>query len=110
MHKHLVLSYKAEGDRIHSFKDSVFRTVIQNNAGSLQDTIKIQLGSAVLLALRWPLGLVAWFVVLNNSFKDHLIGSRLFRFHPEHPRTTYMGAEADDWLTLRFHTTRPHRK
>ena len=54
--------------------------------------------------------LVAWFVALNNSFKDHIIGSRLFRFHPEHLRTTYVGAEADDWPTLRFHTTRPHRR
>ena len=43
-----------------------------------------------------PYSLIALFVVLNNSFKDHTIGSRLFRFHPEHLRTIYVGAEADD--------------
>ena len=26
----------------------------------------------------------------------------MFTFHPEHPRTNYMGAEADDWPSLRF--------
>ena len=57
-----------------------------------------------------PHSLIAWFVVLNNSFKDHIIGSRLFRFHPEHLRTTYVRAEADDWPTLRLHTTRPHMR
>ena len=46
--------------------------------------------------------LIAWFVALNTSFKDQTIGSRVFRFHPEHPRTTYVGAEADDWPTLKF--------
>ena len=34
----------------------------------------------------------------------------MFRFHPEHLRTTYVRAEAGDWPTLRFHTTRPHRR
>ena len=41
---------------MYSFKDHVFRTLLRNNAGSLQDIIKIQLGLAVLLALRGPLG------------------------------------------------------
>ena len=41
----------------------------------------------------------AWFDVLNTSFKDQTIGSRVFRLHPEHPHTAYMGAEADDWQT-----------
>ena len=49
--------------------------------------------------------LIAWFVALNTSFKDQNFGSRVFRFHPEHPRTTYVGAEADDWPTLRFNKT-----
>ena len=40
--------------------------------------------------------LIALFVALNNSFKDHIIGSRLFRSHPEHLRTNYVRAEADD--------------
>ncbi len=57
-----------------------------------------------------PHSLIDWFVALNNSFKDHIIGSRLFRYHPEHLRTTYVRAEADDWPTLRLHTTRPHRR
>ena len=46
--------------------------------------------------------LIALFVALNTSFKDQIIGSRVFRFHPEHPRISYVGAEADDWPTLRF--------
>ena len=48
---------------------------------------------------------IAWFVALNTSFKDQIFGSRVFRFHPEHPRTTYVGAEADNWPTLRFNKT-----
>ena len=43
-----------------------------------------------------PYSLIALFVALNNSFKDHIIGSRLFRFHPKHLRTTYVRVEADD--------------
>ena len=27
------------------------------------------------------------------------------QFQPKHPRTTYVGAEADDWPTLRFNKT-----
>ena len=49
-----------------------------------------------------PHSLIAWFVVLNTSFKDQTIGSRVFRLHPEHPHTTYVGAEADDWPTLKI--------
>ena len=53
---------------------------------------------------------IAWLVVLNTSFKDQTIGSRVFRLHPEHPRISYVGAEADDWPTLEFHLTQPHRR
>ena len=53
---------------------------------------------------------IAWFVALNTSFKDQTIGSRVFRLHPEHPRIPYVGVEANDWPTLRFHITRPHRR
>ena len=53
---------------------------------------------------------IALFVALNNSFKDHVIGSRLFRFHPKHLHTIYVRAEANDWPTLRLHITRPHRR
>ena len=45
---------------------------------------------------------IALFVALNTSFKDQIIGSRVFRFYPEHPRTHCVGAEADDWPTLRI--------
>ena len=51
---------------------------------------------------------IAWFVALNTSFKDQTIGSRVFRFHPEHPCTTYVGAEADDWPTLKLDKTATH--
>ena len=49
-----------------------------------------------------PHSLIAWFVALNTSFKDQTVGSRVFRFHPEHPHTTYVGTKTDDWPTLRF--------
>ena len=52
-----------------------------------------------------PYSLIAWFVAINTSFKHQTIGSRVFRFHPEHPRTTYMETEADDWPTLRLDKT-----
>ena len=55
LHNHFVLSYKVEEARIHSFKDSVFRTMIRNNAGPLQDIAEVSLGCAVLLALWRPL-------------------------------------------------------
>ena len=48
---------------------------------------------------------VVWFVALNTSFKDQTIGSRVFRFNPEHPRTTYVGADADDRPSLSFYKT-----
>ena len=53
---------------------------------------------------------IAWFVALNTSFKDQTIGSRVFRLHPEPPCISYVGAEADDWPSLRFHITWPHRR
>ena len=49
-----------------------------------------------------PYSPIAWFVALNTSFKDQILGSRVFRFHPEHPRTNYVGAEADDYPTLKI--------
>ena len=57
-----------------------------------------------------PYSLIALFIALNNSFKDHIIGLRVFRSHPEHLCTNYVGAEADDRATLRLHITRPHRR
>ena len=57
-----------------------------------------------------PHSLIAWFVALKNSFKDHIIGSRLFRFHPEHLRTTYVREEADDWPTFKFCQQQPHSR
>ena len=52
---------------------------------------------------------ISWFAALNTSFKDQTLGSSVFRFQPEHPRTTYVGDEADDWPTLRFNT-QPHMR
>ena len=52
-----------------------------------------------------PYSPIALFVALNTSFKDQFPGSRVFRFHPEHPRIIYVGPEADDWPTLRFNKT-----
>ena len=45
---------------------------------------------------------------------EHLLqgpktGIKSVQIYPEHPRTIYVGAEADDWPTLRFHK-RPHRR
>ena len=56
-----------------------------------------------------PYSPIAWFVVLNTSFEGAKIGIKSAQVYPEHPSTSYMGAEADDWPTLRFHK-RPHRR
>ena len=45
---------------------------------------------------------IAWFVVLSASSKDPTMGKRVLRFIPEHPSTSGMGAEADDWPSLNF--------
>ena len=39
-----------------SWEYDILGTLLRHKAGSLQDTVKIQFGSAVLLSLRWPLG------------------------------------------------------
>ena len=41
---------------MHSFKDYILLTLLRHKAGSLQDTVKIQLGCAVLLARGRSLG------------------------------------------------------
>ena len=41
---------------MHSFKDYILCTLLRHKAGSLHDTVIIFFGSAVLLALRRPLG------------------------------------------------------
>ena len=38
-----------------------------------------------------PYSLIAWFVVLNTSFKDPKLGSRVFRFIPNTPVLTTWG-------------------
>ena len=50
---------------------------------------------------------IAWFVVLNTSFEGPKIVIKSAQVYPEHLSTSYMGAEADDWPTLRFYK-RPH--
>ena len=49
-----------------------------------------------------PYSLIAWFVVLNTSLEGPKIGVKSAQVYPEHASTSYMGAEADDWPTLRF--------
>ena len=56
-----------------------------------------------------PYSLIAWFVVLNTSLEGPKIGIKSVEVYPEHPSTSYMGAEADDWPTLRFYK-RPHKR
>ena len=46
---------------------------------------------------------IAWFVALNTSLEGPKIGVKSVQIYPEHPSTSYMGAEADDWTTLRFY-------
>ena len=45
---------------------------------------------------------IAWFAMLNTSFEGPKIGIKSDQVYPEHPRTSYVGLEADDWPTLRF--------
>ena len=49
-----------------------------------------------------PYSPIAWVVVLNTSFEGPKTGIKSDQVYPEHPRTSYMGAEADDWPTLRI--------
>ena len=53
--------------------------------------------------------LIAWFVALNTSLEGPKIGVKSVQIYPEHPSTSYMGAEADDCPTLRFYKW-PHRR
>ena len=46
---------------------------------------------------------IAWFVALNTSLEGPKIGVKSVQVYPEHPNTSYMGIEADDWPTLRFY-------
>ena len=46
--------------------------------------------------------LIALFVVLNTSLEGPNNGKKSAQVYPEHPRTSYVGAEADDWPTLRI--------
>ena len=41
---------------MRSWEYDILSTLLRHKAGSLQDTVKIQFGSAVLLAIRRPLG------------------------------------------------------
>ena len=50
-----------------------------------------------------PYSLIVWFVVLNTSLEGPKIGIKRAQVYPKHPSTSYMGAEADDWPTLRFY-------
>ena len=45
---------------------------------------------------------IAWFVVLSTSFEGPKTGIKSVWVFDEHPGTSYTGAEADDWPTLRI--------
>ena len=45
---------------------------------------------------------IAWFVVLNTSFEGPKTGIKSDHIYSEQSRTSYVGAEADDWPTLRI--------
>ena len=49
-----------------------------------------------------PYSPISWFVVLNTSFEGPKTGIKSAQVYAEHPRTSYMGAEADDLPTLGF--------
>ena len=49
-----------------------------------------------------PYNLIAWFVVLSASFEGPKTAIKSAQVYPEHPRTHYVGAEADDWPTLKI--------
>ena len=52
---------------------------------------------------------IALFVVLSASLEGPNIGIKSAQVYPEHPSTSYMRAEADDWATLIFYKG-PHRR
>ena len=45
---------------------------------------------------------IAWFVVLSASLKGPNYVKKSAQVYPEHPSTSGMGAEADDWPSLNF--------
>ena len=49
-----------------------------------------------------PHSLIALFAVPDTSLRDQKIGKRVSGFFQEHPGTSYVGAEADDWPTFRI--------
>ena len=49
-----------------------------------------------------PYNLISWFVVLNTSLEGPKIRIKSAQVYPEHPSTSYMGAEADDCQLLGF--------
>ena len=49
-----------------------------------------------------PYSPIAWFIVLNTSFEGPKTGIKIDQVYPEHPRTPYVGVEADVWPTLRI--------
>ena len=50
-----------------------------------------------------PYSPIVWFVVLNTSLEGPKIGIKSVQVYPEHPSTSYMGVEADDWPTLKIY-------
>ena len=46
--------------------------------------------------------LIAWFAYADTSFTDQDVGSRVIMRYSEHPRSIYVGAEADDWQTFKI--------
>ena len=49
-----------------------------------------------------PYSPIASFVALNTSLKGPKTWIKSIYIYPEHPGTSYMGAEADDWPTLKI--------
>ena len=45
---------------------------------------------------------IALFVVLSASLEGPNYGKKSAQVYPEHPSTSGMGAEADDWPSLNF--------
>ena len=57
-----------------------------------------------------PYSPIAWFVVLNTSFEGSKTGIKSDQVYPEHPHTSYVGAEADDCqLSGLIYFKHPHR-
>ena len=57
-----------------------------------------------------PYSPIAWFVVLNTSFEEPKTGIKSDQVYPEHLSTSYMGAEADDWPTLKTNILKRSRR